>query len=55
MRGEEKDQFVLDAPLSERTAAARELAKRVIDLQLMAESNASTPEVKITLNWDGMQ
>ena len=55
MRGEEKDQFGLDAPLSERTAAARELAKRVIDLQLMAENNASTPEVKITLNWDGMQ
>ncbi|MEG1106613.1 MAG: terminase small subunit [Eubacterium sp.] len=31
MRGEVKDQFGLDAPLSERTKAAVELAKRIID------------------------
>lgn len=31
MRGEEKDQFGLEAPLSERTKAAQELAKRKVD------------------------
>ena len=31
MRGEVKDQFDLDAPLSERTAAAKELKKILID------------------------
>lgn len=31
MRGEVNDQFGLDAPLQERTKAATELAKRVID------------------------
>lgn len=31
MRGDVKDQFDLDAPLSERTAAARELKKILID------------------------
>lgn len=32
MRGEIKDQFGLDAPLSERTKAAVELAKRKVDI-----------------------
>ncbi len=32
MRGEVKDQFGLDAPLSERTKAAVELAKRKVDI-----------------------
>lgn len=32
MRGEIKDQFGLEAPLSERTKAAQELAKRQIDI-----------------------
>lgn len=32
MRGEEKDQFGLEAPLSERTKAAQELAKRKVDV-----------------------
>ena len=52
MRGEVKDQFGLDAPLSERTAAARELAKRIVDI----EDNVDTtvPEIKVTLNWDGI-
>lgn len=49
MRGEIKDQFGLDAPLSERTSAAKELARRVIDLaQLQPET---VPEIKVTLNW----
>lgn len=47
MRGEVKDQFGLDAPLSERTRAATELARRQID---MADRNADrTTEVKIRL------
>jgi len=32
MRGEEKDQFGLDVAISERTRAAQELARRVIDI-----------------------
>lgn len=52
MRGETKDQFGLDAPLSERTNAARELAKRVIDVT--TDVDVAVPEVKITLNWEGM-
>jgi len=52
MRGQEKDQFGLDAPLSERTNAARELAKRQIDV--VNDVDTSAPEIKITLNWEGM-
>ena len=51
MRGEEKDQFGLDAPLAERTKAAQELAKRIIDIDKVEET---TPEIKVTLNWEGM-
>lgn len=51
MRGEEKDQFGLDAPLGERTGAAKELMKRVIEIEEKAQTNAA-PEVKITLNFD---
>lgn len=47
MRGEEKDQFGLDAPLSERTAAARELAKRIIDIPQKQADSA----IQINLNW----
>lgn len=50
MRGEVKDQFGLDAPLSERTKAAQELAKRKIDIPNRLEGKEQ-PEVKITLNW----
>lgn len=53
MRGEEKDQFGLDAPLSERTAAAREIAKRTFDLEHATEAKPEVPEIKITLNWGG--
>lgn len=51
MRGEEKDQFGLDAPLGERTGAAKELMKRVIEQEERAQLNAA-PEVKITLSFD---
>lgn len=37
MRGEVNDQFGLDAPLQERTKAAVELAKRVIDTKASDE------------------
>ena len=50
MRGEVKDQFGLDAPLSERTNAARELARRIVDTS--AEGENVVPEIKVTLNWD---
>lgn len=50
MRGEITDQFGLDAPLSERTKAAQELAKRKIDIPNRLEGKEQ-PEVKITLNW----
>lgn len=47
MRNQEKDQFGLDAPLSERTAAAKELAKRIIDIP----SRNSDSAIQINLNW----
>jgi hypothetical protein len=46
MRGEVKDQFGLDASLSERTRAAIELARRKVD---MAGKNVSTEESSIKL------
>ena len=52
MRGQVKDQFGLDAPLSERTAAARELAKRIVDIE--TDVDTTVPEIKVTLNWDGI-
>lgn len=45
MRGEEKDQFDLEVPISERTKAAQELAKRLIDTN-------NQPEANITINMD---
>lgn len=55
MRGEIKDQFGLDTPLSERTKAAQELAKRKIDIvnrvQGKTEENGI---VTIKLDWSGM-
>lgn len=53
MRGEIKDQFGLDTPISERTRAAQELAKRKIDIVNKVQGK-DTAEVKITLNWEGM-
>ena len=51
MRGEIRDQFGLDASLSDRTTAAKELAKRTIDME---NRMAGKPDavVSISLNWD---
>lgn len=49
MRGEIKDQFGLDAPLSERTSAARELAKRIVDIP--AKASEADRAIKIELDW----
>ena len=54
MRGEVKDQFGLDTPVSERIKAANELAKRKIDIVNKVQGGKDTAEVKITLNWEGM-
>lgn len=53
MRGNIKDQFEMEASLSERTKAAQELAKRQIDIPNKLQGN-EVPEVKITLNWEGL-
>lgn len=50
MRGEEKDQFGLDAPLSERTRAAQELAKRTVDLENRM-AGVSDQKIEIKLDW----
>ena len=50
MRGEEKDQFGLDAPLSERTKCAQELAKRLID-QPQRLQGGEAPKLTITVDW----
>lgn len=50
MNGEIKDQFGLDAPLSERTKAAQELAKRTVDWDNRAKGNADAV-VQIKLDW----
>lgn len=51
MKGEIKDQFGLEAPLSERTRAAQELARRTVDIENRLAGKADA-EVKITLNWN---
>ena len=48
MRGEEKDQFGLDAPLSERTAAAKELNRRFTELE-KATDTGNGREVHLVL------
>ena len=50
MRGEVKDQFGLEAPLSERTKAAQELAKRTVDIE---NRKAGEPDqtIAIKLDW----
>lgn len=50
MRGEVKDQFGLEAPLSERTRAAVELAKRQIDIPQKLANNEQ-PTIRIALDW----
>lgn len=49
MRGEEKDQFNLDAPLSERTAAAKELNRRFHELESATSSTGAGKEVHLVL------
>ena len=50
MRGEVKDQFGLDATLSDRTRAAQEIARRTIDIE---NRKAGEPDqlVAIKLDW----
>jgi phage terminase small subunit len=50
MRGEEKDQFGLDASLSERTKACQELCKRVIDVEDHV-AGKEPPKLVITVDW----
>lgn len=50
MHGEIKDQFGLDAPLSERTRAAQELAKRTVDIDNRNKGQADA-KIEINLNW----
>ena len=54
MNGEEKDQFGLEASLSERTRAAQELAKRTVDLdnKLKGLGNAEEHVVTIKVDWN---
>ena len=48
MRGEIKDQFGLDAPLSERTRAAQELAKRLLDNPINSD-DVKAPSINVRL------
>ena len=48
MRGEEKDQFGLDASLAERTSAAKELNRRLNEIEKSTE-NRVTNEVHLVL------
>lgn len=50
VRGEEKDQFGLEVPISERTKAATELLKRWVDIPNKLQGN-EVPEVKVTIDW----
>jgi len=49
-RGEIKDQFGLDAPLSERTKAAQEIAKRTVDIE-NRKAGVADSVVQIKLDW----
>lgn len=51
MKGEIKDQFGLEAPLSERTRAAQELAKRTIDIENRLKGQPDA-KVEIVLDWN---
>lgn len=51
MRGETADQFGLEAPLSERTKCAQELAKRQIDIPNRLAGEQVDNTVRITLDW----
>ena len=49
MKGEVKDQFGLEAPLSERLKAANELARRTVDIENKINGKADN-KVTVTLN-----
>ena len=53
MRGEVKDQFGLDAPLSERIKAGQEIAKRTVDIanKIAGVKAGSDNAVTIKLDW----
>lgn len=51
MRGEIKDQFGLEAPLSERTRAAQEMAKRTIDIENRQKGEPDTL-IAVRLDWE---
>lgn len=53
VRGEIKDQFGLEAPVSERTRAALEIARRTFDLDLMKTNNVQQQDntIKIQVDW----
>lgn len=55
MRGNIKDQFQLDAPLAERTRAAQELAKRIIDPEIktkQAKQIFADNSLNVNIIWD---
>lgn len=49
-RGQVKDQFGLDAPLSERTKAAQEIAKRTVDIENRQKGIADNV-TQLTIDW----
>lgn len=51
MNGEILDQFGLEAPLSERTRAAQELAKRTVDIENRMSGQADSV-IEIKLDWN---
>ena len=51
MRGELKDQFGLDASLSDRTRAAQELARRTVDIE-NRKAGVADSQVTIKLDWN---
>lgn len=51
MNGEIKDQFGLETPISERTRAAQELAKRTVDLENRLAGKADGV-LEIKINWE---
>lgn len=51
MNGEVKDQFNLEASLSDRLKAANELAKRTIDVEQKVDNAKADNQIHIKLEW----
>ena len=49
MRGEEKDQFDIDASIADRTAAAKELNRRFKEIEDSTKNSYNTKEVHLVL------